>query len=232
MRSLICSSVLGLWIACACAVTRAAETGDKDAAEWAKAEQAFVTFVTPVVKEARERLKDPRIQWARVNNDLLRKYLPDVRVYIRDGAFSGEDMLWIVTRDGTITALGDGTWRGVGGDKWRAVEKISAYIKGRRIKVESAERAVEVAKLIEFIAGAPSNVGMLRLNTKDYTVFDDGFLKWMYGSKDDWKYSAAKQGTGWQVKVEYVGPPAGVLQPPTYDLVLDGEKQFVDLRRR
>jgi hypothetical protein len=131
MRSLICSSVLGLSIACACAVTRAAETGDKDAAEWAKAEQAFVTFVTPVVKEARERLKDPRIQWARVNNDLLRKYLPDVRVYIRDGASSGEDMLWIVTRDGTITALGDGTWRGVDGDKWRAVEKISAYVEGR-----------------------------------------------------------------------------------------------------
>ena len=49
-------------------------------------------------------------------------------------------------------------------------------MKGRKIKVETAEQAVEVARLVEAIQGSPSFVGMLRLNTKDYTVFDERFL--------------------------------------------------------
>jgi hypothetical protein len=73
---------------------------------------------------------------------------------------------------------------------------------------------------------------MLRLNTKDYTVFDERFLKWLYASGDNWKYTGAKKGDGWEVKVEYVGPPAMVQQPPTYELVVDEENRFVDLRRR
>jgi hypothetical protein len=231
MKTVICF-VLGA-AACACGAAGAAEAkGGDAAAEWAEAERTFVRFVTPVLEEARQRLKDPRIQWAQFTNDLVRKYLPDARVYVRDGAYSGDTKIWIVTRDGKITDLGDGVWTGVGGDQWWAVEKVSAYVKGRKIKVETAEQAVEVAKLVEAIQSSPSFVGMLRLNTKDYTVFDERFLTWMYGSKDDWKYAAAKKGGGWEVKVEYVGPPAAVQKPPVYEMVLDEEKRFVDLRRR
>jgi hypothetical protein len=230
MKPVICFLLGAAW---ACGSARGAEAKpDAAAEEWAQAERTFVRFVTPILEEARERLKDPRIQWAQVTNDLFRKYLPDVRVYVRDGAYSGDTKIWVVTRDGKITDLGDGVWTGVGGDQWWAVEKVSAYVKGRRIKVETAEQAVEVARLVEAIQSAPDFVGMLRLNTKDYTVFDERFLSWMYSSKDNWKYAAAKKGGGWEVKAEYVGPPAAVQKPPVYEMVLDGEKRFVDLRRR
>jgi hypothetical protein len=216
----------------ACGAARGDEAKDAAAEEWAEAERTFVRFVTPILEEARERLKDPRIQWAQVTNDLFRKYLPDARVYVRDGAYSGDTKIWVVTRAGKITDLGEGVWTGADGNDWAGVEKVSAYLKGRNIKVQTAEEAVEVARLVEALQGSPSFVGMLRLNTKDYTVFDERFLTWMYGSKDDWKYAAAKKGGGWEVKVEYVGPPAAVQKPPVYEMVLDEEKRFVDLRRR
>ena len=114
-----------------------------------------------------------------------------------------------------------------------AVEKVSAYVRTRKIKVQDPGQAVEVAKLVESLAQSPSFVGMLRLNTRDYTVFDENFLKWMYGSnKDHWKYTATKRDQArWQVKVEYAGPPASIQQPPTYDLLLDEQSHFIDLRR-
>ena len=64
------------------------------------------------------------------------------------------------------------------------------------------------------------------------THFDEGFLKWMYGSDGDWKYTASKKDAGWQVAKQYIGPPASVQQPPTYELKLDEDKCFVDLERR
>jgi hypothetical protein len=92
---------------------------------------------------------------------------------------------------------------------------------------------VEVVRLVVKIAEAPSFVSMLRLNTKDYTVFDEGFLKWMYGSEGNWTYTGAKKGEGWEVKVEYVGPqPAMIQRPPTYEVLLGEGGVFEDLRRR
>jgi hypothetical protein len=215
-----------------CAAAAPGVENDSEAKEWADAERKFVEFVSPLLKEARARLNDPHIQWAQVKNDLLRKYLPDVRLYIRDGAYTGETKIWIVAKDGRIEDLGDGTWTGVGGNQWWAVEKVSAFVKGRKIKVENPAQAVEVTKLVEGIASSPSFVGMLRLNTKDYTVFDERFLRWLYAPRDDWKYTATEKDAGnWEVKVQYVGPPASIQQPPTYDLVLDQQKQFTDLRR-
>jgi hypothetical protein len=230
MRMSACG-FLGLMV-CVCGLAGGAERegGEK---EWEAAHGKFVEFVTPIVEEARERLGDPKISWAEVKNELFKKYLPDVRIYVRDGAFSGETKIWAVTKDGRIEGLGDGTWRGVGENKWFAVEKVPGFLKGRKIKVGSAEEAVEVAKLVEKLAGAASYVGMLRLNTKDYTVFDEAFLRWMYGSEGKWKYTGAKKGEGWDVTVEYVGPqPAMIQQPPVYELVVGEGGAFEDLRRR
>ena len=223
-------------ILCASPSTAGAQPGapvDPDEKEWAAAHAKFVEFVTPILTEARARLNDPKIQWALVRNNLLRKHLPDVRLYIRDGAYSGETKIWIVTRDAQIHDLGDGTWTGVGGNQWHAVEKVSTYVRGRKIKVQTPEQAVEITKLVESIAQSPSFVGMLRLNTRNYTVFDESFLRWMYGSnKDHWKYTATpKEAGSFQVKVEYVGPPTSIQQPPTYDLLLDDQNHFTDLRR-
>jgi hypothetical protein len=51
------------------------------------------------------------------------------------------------------------------------------------------------------------------------------------GVSTDWKYTAAARPGGWTVKRAYVGPPAGVPQPPTYEIDLNAEQEFLDLRR-
>jgi hypothetical protein len=142
-------------------------------------------------------------------------------------------MIWVVTKDGRITDLGDGVWTSKGASNVYAVARVSALLKELKIKVATPEQAVEVAKLFETVQSAPSYVGMLRLNTKDYTVFDDRFLSWMYGSQANWKYAASKNAAGgWQVAKEYVGPPAAVQKPPIYELTVDADGHFVDLQRR
>ena len=68
-------------------------------------------------------------------------------------------------------------------------------------------------KLVEKMQESPSFVGMLRLNTKNYRVFDENFLKWMYGSDGNWKYTgAAGKDGGWVVKKAYVGPQPAMIQ--------------------
>ncbi len=228
--ALLCSSGSAAAAAPASSTRPAQVAGDE--ARWAKAHEGFVRHVTPIVKDVRTRLGDPKIGWARVTNALMRQYLPDRRLYVRDGAYNGQNMIWMVSVDGTISELGDGVWTSIGDTGVYTVEKVSAYIKGQKIKIENAEQAVEVARLFEFIQAAPSFVGMLRLNTQDYTLFDESFLGWMYGSGGNWKYTPTQAGTGWKVAKEYIGPPAAVQQPPTYELMLDENKQFVDLRRR
>src|SRR5687768_15678838 len=172
-------------------VVRGAEGSDEEK-QWEAAHKKFVEFVTPIVAEARGRLGDGRIGWALVANDVFRKHLPDVRIYVRDGAFDGQTKIWAVTKDGRIEDLGDATWKGVDDNRRVVVEKVPAFLKGRQIKVESGEAAVEVVRLLEKIVGAASFASMLRLNTKDYTVLDERFLKWMLGRGEDWKYTGAK----------------------------------------
>jgi len=212
--------------------TRAEQPKTADELAWEKAEQRFVKFITPIIEEARARLGDSQIQWSEVRNDLLRKYMPDVRLYVRDGAFDAKTKIWALKKDGEIVDLGDGLWKGANGNQWFAAEKVMAFVKDRTIKVGTAEQAVEVVKLMEKMQESPSFVGMLRLNTKNYRVFDENFLKWMYGSDGNWKYTAeAGKDGGWVVKKEYVGPqPAMIQQPPTYDVVIENGV-FVELRR-
>ena len=224
--------LLGLILCTAAAPAPATRQAGDDDAGWSQAHAKFVRYITPIIEDARTRLEDPHIAWARVTGDLLRKYLPDQRLYVRDGAYDGQSMIWIVTKDGRITDLGDGVWTSMGASNIYTVEKVSGFLKDRKIKIDKPEQAVEVAKLFETIQSAPSFVGMLRLNTKDYTLFDENFLNWMYGSQANWKYTASKEDAGWQVIKEYIGPPAAVQQPPTYDLKVDGDNRFADLRRR
>lgn len=214
------------------AAAPATQPGADEDAAWAAAHEKFVRFVTPILEDARTRLNDPHIAWARVNGDLLRKYLPEHRLYVRDGAYDGKSKIWVVSKGGKISDLSDGMWISRGASSVYTVDRVVGFVKDQKIKVESAEQAIEAAKLVETIQSAPNFVGMLRLNTKDYTVFDENFLKWMYGSDSDWKFSAIKKDAIWEVAKQYIGPPAAVQQPPTYQITLDAENHFIDLQRR
>src|SRR4029453_7944807 len=99
-------------------------------------------FVTPIIEDARDRLNDPHIAWARVTGDLLSRYLPDHRLYVRDGSYDGQNMIWVVTKDGRITDLGDGVWTSKGASDVYAVARVSEFLKELKIKIATPEQAV------------------------------------------------------------------------------------------
>jgi hypothetical protein len=103
----------------------------------------------------------------------------------------------------------------------------------RQIKVRNAEEAVEVVKLFEELQGAANYVAFFKINTKDFTVFDKQFIEDQFGSRIHWRYTPeARAAAGWTVKVDYTGPPAAVRQAPTYEVDVDDQQTFRELRWR
>ena len=175
---------------------------------------------------------DPNMRSAEFKSNLLRKYLPDLRLFVRfDRHLSGETRLFFVNQRGEITPLPEEEWRGNVVESCFRVPHIVEFIRLRKIKVQSAEDALEVAKLFEEIQGAANYVAFLQINTRNFTVFDKAFIEGQFGPMTQWKYSAAIRKSGWSVKVEYVGPPASIQAPPTYEIDLDDQQIFHDLRR-
>jgi hypothetical protein len=191
--------------------------------DWARAESAIADHLKRI---------DPNMRSAEFRSNLLRKHLPDLRLFVRfDRHMSGETRLFFVNRSGEITALPEEEWRGNPAEGCFRVARIAEFLKQRQIPVRSSEAALEFAKLFEEIQGAANYVAFLKVNTKDFTVFDKAFMEGQYGPRTYWQYSAVKSTNGWTVKVEYVGPPASILNPPTYEIDLDEVQMFRDLRR-
>ena len=178
------------------------------------------------------KLIDPNMRSAIFASALLRKYLPDFRVYVRfDRHMGGETRIFLVNRRGEITPLPNEEWRRKDGEKYWRSPQVAEFIGRQKIKVQSAEEAVEVAKLFEEVQGAANYVAFLNINTKDFKVFDKAFIEEQFGPRTHWKYSGEKRNEGWSVKVEYVGPqPVQIEKPPVYEIDLDAQQIFHDLR--
>lgn len=195
---------------------------------WAPAERAFKEYITPILQAARSRHNDPEIQAAEYRSDRLRKHLPELRVHVLTGPYDGTSKLFLLSKEGKILDLGDGTWKG--DETGFRVQAVTGFLKGRRLPVRNAEEAIEAARLTEEIQGAPSYVGFLQINTAGFRVFDQHFISRFYGEPKDWKYTAEARGKSWIVRREYVGPPAMIRQPPVYEITVDDQQLFVDLR--
>lgn len=207
--------------------TRGEPAADK-ADPWVQAERSFKEYLAPILEAARNRHGDPTIQDAEYRSELLRKHLPEYRIRVKTGPYDGTSKLFLLTREGKILDLGETLWRGDASGL--RVREISDFLKTRKLPVRSAAEAIEAARLTEELQGAPGYVGFLQLNTNGFRVFDSHFISRFYGPPTDWKYTAEPHAKGWTVKREYVGPPAMVPLPPVYEISVDDEKHFADLR--
>jgi hypothetical protein len=195
---------------------------------WGPAERAFKEYITPILQAARARHEDPEIQAAEYRSGLLQKHLPEFRVHVRTGPYDGASKLFLLNKEGKILDLGDGSWSG--DETGLRVEPVARFLRGRKLPLRSAEEAIEAARLMEEIRGAPNYVGFLQINTAGFKVFDQRFISRHYGDAKDWKYTAEARGKHWIVRREYIGPPAMVQQPPVYEISVDDQRLFVDLR--
>jgi hypothetical protein len=189
--------------------------------EWAKADKAIAEHFKKM---------NPASRSAVFASALLRKYLPDFKVHVLyDLPCGPATRIFMVHRSGEITPLRDENWSGRAGDKFMRCADIAAFLARQNIQVKNAADAVAVAKLFEEVEDAATYVTSLKINTKDFKLFDKAFIEGCYGPSD-WKYSAQKSKDGWTVKAKYIGPPASIMMPPTYEMDLDEQQMFQDLR--
>ena len=190
---------------------------------WARAES--------VMKEHLKAI-DANMRSAEVKSARLSKYFPDLRLFVRfDRHMHGETRIFFINQLAEITPIKGEEWRGDIEAQCFRVRSVANFLRARKIKVASADDALEAAKLFEEIQDAANYVAFLKINTNDFTAFDKRFMEMACGANTNWKYTAAERPGGWTVKREYVGPPAGVPQPPTYEIDLNAEQEFLDLRR-
>jgi hypothetical protein len=168
---------------------------------------------------------DPKMRHAEFQSERLSKYLPEFRVFVGfERNTIGQSSLFIVNQAAEITDLDDDDWRG-----------IAEFLRARKIQVKRQEEASEFVRLFVELQKAQNYVALLHINTKNFTVFDKRFIEFYYGPRadSDWKYSSEKREGGWKVTVTYVGDPsASIIMPPNYEIDIDEDGNFRDLRRR
>ena len=203
-----------------CAEVRAVESSASN--EWT---HAFLSLSNRLGKA------NPQMHYAEFRSPLLTRYLPRLRLYASyDDHRSHVDRIYFVDQKGNITNLPE-DWRGNEEERCWRIREITDFVRQQNIRVTNAQAAVEFAQLMEDIQTAPGKLWMLWYNTKYFTVFDRALLEHFYGTKTDWTYTPSPRTNGWSVKVAYVGPPAQVQAPPTYEIDLDDQQRFQDLRR-
>src|SRR5581483_4642531 len=211
-----------LWIFCAMTIPAfaAGDSATSETEAWTKAEEALKAYLKPI---------DPGLRFAEYRSALLRKYLPGLRLYVRVGPNDSRSSIFFVDQLGTVLDLGQGSWTGHDPKEAFRLPKITEFIRSRKIKVQNADEAIEVVRLIEEIQGAPFYIDFLRLNTADFKVFEKSVMDSAHGSPKDWKYGASPKKDGWRVEVEYVGPPASIMQPPVYEITADEGSFFSNI---
>jgi len=174
---------------------------------------------------------NPQMHYAEYRSPLLTQYLPHLRLYASyDGHHSHADRIYFLDQKGNVTNLPE-DWRGNEEQRCWRIREITDFLRQQNIRVTNALAAVEFAQLIEDIQTSPDKLWKLWYNTKYFTVFDRALLEHFYGTKGDWTYTPSPRTNGWSVKVEYVGPAAQFPAPPTYEIDLDGQQRFQDVRR-
>jgi hypothetical protein len=179
------------------------------------------------VQAGRARHGEEAVQSAEYRSALIEKRLPEYRFFVITGPYDGSSKIFAVNQSGKVMDLADGTWSG--NDTGARLRAIPEFLKAQKLPVRSADEAVEMARLLEEVQGAASYIGFLQLNTRDFKVFDAGFISQHYGPQMNWKFTATAQDKGWLVKKEYIGPPAMVPAPPTYRIAVDEKQHFADV---
>jgi hypothetical protein len=215
-----CAEILTFTALLFCAHARAAESPASN--EWT---HAFLNLSNRLGKA------NPTMHYAEYRSPLLARYLPHLRLYASYDAHRAHvDRIYFLDQQGNVTNLPE-DWQGNEREGCWRIREITDFVRQQNIRVTNAQAAVEFAQLMEDIQGAAGRLWMLWANTKHFTVFDWALLEKFHGTKTHWTYTPSPRTNGWSVKVAYVGPPGHVPAPPTYEIDLDDEQRFQDLRR-
>ena len=72
---------------------------------------------------------------------------------LTDGHLVGRSELFMLGRNGDVVDLGETVWTGDADGKVFQVKRVNEFVERHAIRVKTGDEAVEIAKLIEEIAG-------------------------------------------------------------------------------
>jgi len=201
------------------------------ARKWAAARHKWLEFVGPYLSGIRQEEHNPSIQYIEMRSDLVSKYLPQHRIYVIETTRAGRSSTFALSISGEITDLGRGDWMGRKDEKHFRNRKLSAFLGTQNIKISDPDTAIGITKLIEEISRAPQDVVILRRSTNNFSIFDKRLYPCRCG-ESNWRYKAKKRNKIWRVDKKYVGPPVMLEKPPIWEIVLDENNRFVEMRHQ
>lgn len=214
------------------------ESGDEDhwrvvkgvetARKWALAGRKWLEFIGPYLSRIRQEEHKPSIQCVEVRSVLISEYLSEHKIYVVETRRGGRSSTFAMSITGEITDLGSGDWMGRKGEKHFRNRKLSGFLDEQRITVSDHKTAIGVMKLVEKISSAPNDATLLRRNTNNFTIFDKRLYPRSHHT--NWEYSAERQNGSWAATRKYVGPPAMIMKPRKWEIMLDKNDRFVEMR--
>lgn len=208
-------------------VAKGVETANK----WAKARRKWLQFIEPHVERLRQQDNDPTIQWVEMRSRLLSEYLSGHIVRLIETTRSGRSCIFAVSVSGEMSDLGSGAWSRKKGEEHSRNRKLSDFLRARSIAVTGANAAISLVKLTEEVSYAPMRATMLRRSTNNFTIFDSRLYE-RFSWNENWEYDAKRNEGYWLVTRSYVGPPASILVPPRWEIVLDKKGHLVEIRHK
>jgi hypothetical protein len=205
---------------------------DKDietARKWAPAKHKWLEFIGPYLSRIRQEKHNPSIQYIEMRSDLISKYLPQHMIYVIETISAGRSSLFALSANGQISDLGNHDWMKHKDERYFRSRKLSAFLSTQNITISDPDTAIGITKLVEKISRAPQDVVILRQSTNNFRIFDKRLYPCRCG-EPHWQYSAKKQNKIWRVNKKYVGPPAMTMRPPKWEIMLDKNNRFVEIR--
>ncbi len=187
--------------------------------DWTEAEAKWKAFSEKHLDKMQKLSKSSELrQFTEIRSDLIYKYLPKFKF------FTDEYLIFALNISGEITPLGMGLWS-------LKNPEISDFMMKQEIKVKDASIAIEVVKLMEDIMSAPNRIGVLKINTNNYKIFDKDMYRRLSGDDSQWKYNVTKENDIWTVKPEYIGS-AQHMAPTISEIVVDNIGRIKEVRQQ
>ena len=107
--------------------------------------------------------------------------------------------------------------------------KLIDFFVRQEFNVREKEDALEIVNLIEYIRLAPNKARMLKVNSKNYTLFDESLYEIFVCDKQSWELIPTKISAGWRINPKYVGH-GSAMEHPVYIIEVDNRGYFKNLR--
>jgi hypothetical protein len=146
-------------------------------------------------------------------------------------SFISKSALFASSRSGEITDLGQGDLWNYRGNRIRN-EQLSDFLVSQHIVVDTPERAIACVRMIGSLSGASNRVTCARHNGvkfPDPGVYDEDSMRSENSNPNHWKRTPHREADAWVIKSEYVGPPAQIPFPSTYELAVCPDNRLSDV---